>query len=266
MITPAWLFCPAHRAERLAKAAAAADTVIVDLEDGVPDAAKDVARAALIASDLDPAQVVVRIAAAGEPHHAADLAAVRATAYRTVMLAKAEHPDQLDALAGLQVVALCESARGVLAAAAIAAHPRAVALMWGSEDLLASLGGRDARRPDGDYRDVARVARAAVLFAAAAAGKAAIDAVHVAIDDLDRLAIDAEEAAASGFAAKACIHPTHVPVIRSAFAPTADQIEWARQVVRAGAGGGAAVLHGRMIDEPTLRQARATLAQVDRAG
>ena len=40
---PAWLFCPADRPERFAKAAAAADVVILDLEDGAGDkpAARD---------------------------------------------------------------------------------------------------------------------------------------------------------------------------------------------------------------------------------
>ena len=32
---PAWLFCPADRPERFGKAAATADVVILDLEDGV---------------------------------------------------------------------------------------------------------------------------------------------------------------------------------------------------------------------------------------
>ncbi len=43
---PAWLFCPADRPERYAKAAAAADVVILDLEDGVAPADKEAARVA----------------------------------------------------------------------------------------------------------------------------------------------------------------------------------------------------------------------------
>ncbi len=43
---PAWLFCPADRPERYAKAAAVADVVILDLEDGVAPADKEAARAA----------------------------------------------------------------------------------------------------------------------------------------------------------------------------------------------------------------------------
>ena len=50
----------------------------------------------------------------------------------------------------------------------IAAVPNVVALMWGAEDLVASLGGTSSRHADGRYRDVALHARSAVLLAAAA--------------------------------------------------------------------------------------------------
>lgn len=53
---PAWLFCPADRPERFAKAAAAADVVILDLEDGVAEAQKPAARQALLDTPLDPSE------------------------------------------------------------------------------------------------------------------------------------------------------------------------------------------------------------------
>ena len=61
---PAWLFCPADRPERFAKAAAAADVVILDLEDGVAAADRPAARNALRDNPLDPERTVVRINAA----------------------------------------------------------------------------------------------------------------------------------------------------------------------------------------------------------
>ena len=61
---PGWLFCPADRPERFAKAAAAADVVILDLEDGVAEAEKPAARKALRDTPLDPERTVVRINAA----------------------------------------------------------------------------------------------------------------------------------------------------------------------------------------------------------
>ncbi|HWM33304.1 MAG TPA: CoA ester lyase [Pseudolysinimonas sp.] len=253
---PALLFCPADRPERYEKALAAADAVILDLEDAVAPANRPAARAALGASGLDPARVIVRINELGSPDAEADLDALRGTAYRTIMVPKAG-PD-LVVPEGFEVIALCESAAGVVAAPQLAT--RAIALMWGAEDLIASLGGTSSRRADGGYRDVARTARTTVLLAAAAAGIPAIDTVHLDIADLEGLRAEAEDAAASGFAATACIHPSHAPVIRAAYAPTADQVDWARRVLAAAAeNGGVFRLDGAMVDGPVLRHAEAVL-------
>ncbi|MGH3280866.1 MAG: HpcH/HpaI aldolase/citrate lyase family protein [Trebonia sp.] len=265
---PALLFCPADRPDRYAKALAAADAVILDLEDAVGAGSKDAARAALAASDLDPARVIVRVNATGTPEHPADLAAVALTGYRRIMLAKAETRAQLDELGGeWQVVALCETPRGVLNAAEIAAAPNVVALMWGAEDLIAAMRGRSSRRPGGRYRDVALHARSAVLLAAAAHGKPAVDAVYVDIPDLDGLAAESDDAVASGFAFKACIHPSQAAVVRAAFRADEAQVAWARRVLAAAAGagprgGGVLKVDGQMIDAPLIRQAEAILASL----
>jgi citrate lyase subunit beta / citryl-CoA lyase len=261
---PALLFCPADRPDRYAKALAAADTVILDLEDGVGADAKDAARAALAETPLDPARVIVRVNAAGTPEHAADLAAVRAAGYRTIMLPKAEDVAQLDVLGDWQVVALAETPLGVVNAAQLAAAPNVVALMWGAEDLIAALHGRTSRFPGGGYRQVALHTRSAVLLAAAAHGRPAIDAVYIDIPDLDGLAAEAEDAAASGFALKACIHPSQVAVVRAAFRADEAQVAWARRVLAAAreSGSGAVKVDGQMIDAPLIRQAEAILASL----
>ena len=265
---PALLFCPADRPDRYAKALAAADGVILDLEDAVSADNKDAARAALASTLLDPARVIVRVNPAGTAEHAADLAALRPTGYRRIMLAKAETGAQLAELGGAwQVVALCETARGVVNASEIAAAPNVIALMWGAEDLIASMRGRTSRYSDGRYRDVALHARSTVLLAAAAHGKPAIDSVYVDIPDLDGLAAESEDAAASGFALKACIHPSQVAVIRRAFQADDAQVAWARRVLEAARDGdardkGAIKVDGQMIDAPLIRQAEAILASV----
>jgi citrate lyase subunit beta/citryl-CoA lyase len=265
---PALLFCPADRPDRYAKALAAADAVILDLEDGVGAAGKDAGRAALVASDLDPARVVVRVNATGTAEHAADVAALRGTGYRQVMLPKSETRAQLEALGGdWRVVALCETPLGIVNAAEIAAAPSVIAVMWGAEDLIAAMRGRTSRRPAGGYRDVALHARSAVLLAAAAHGRPAIDAIYANITDLAGLAAEAEDAAASGFALKGCIHPSQVAVVRKAFQADEAQVAWARRVLEAardaGAGDkGAIKVDGQMIDAPLIRQAEAILASV----
>ncbi|MFC8923744.1 HpcH/HpaI aldolase/citrate lyase family protein [Cellulosimicrobium sp. NPDC057127] len=267
---PALLFCPGDRPDRFAKAADRADAVILDLEDAVAPAAKAAARRAVVeaSATLDPDRTVVRVNAVGTPEHALDVAALADTRLRTVMVPKAGLDLLTSALTatlpGVRVIALCETAAGVLAAPELARRDEVVALMWGAEDLVASLGGTSSRHPDGTYRDVARHARASVLIAAGAAGKAAVDAVHVDIADLDGLRSEAQDAAASGFTATACIHPSHVTVIREAYAPTPDEVDDARALLDAAAanpGGPDAVftLDGRMVDAPVLRHAESVL-------
>lgn len=256
---PALLFCPGDRPERFAKAAERADAVILDLEDAVAPDAKSAARAHVAASDLDPARVIVRVNAPDTADFADDLAMLAESPFRTVMVAKAEDTAALDRFdESYSLIALCETARGVSEAARIAAHDRAVALMWGAEDLVASLGGTASRHADGRYRDVARLARSRVLLEAAAHGKAAIDAVHIDIEDTLGLAAEAEDAAASGFRATACIHPGQVATIRAAYAPDAETLAWARDVLAAAEGErGVFRFCGQMVDEPVLRHARA---------
>jgi citrate lyase subunit beta/citryl-CoA lyase len=260
MLGPALLFCPADRPDRYAKAADAADSVILDLEDAVAPENRVSARESLLAAHLDPSRTIIRVNPAGASDLSLDIAALRQSNYRSVMLAKTETPQQLDILADFDVIALCETPAGVENAAQIAAVPHVIALMWGAEDLVGAIGGRSSRHADGSYRDVARFARSRVLIAAAAAGKAAIDTVHLDIADLEGLAAEVEDAAAVGFAATACIHPSQVAVIRQGYAPTADEISWAERVLHAAESqAGVFRFEGRMVDSPVLMQARAVL-------
>ena len=259
---PALLFCPADRPERYAKALATADMAILDLEDAVPADRKDVAREALVANPGDPARTIVRINPTTTADHAADLAALARTDYRLVMLAKAESRAQVESLDRWQVIALCETARAITRAAEIAVASNLVALMYGAEDLMVSMGGHSSRLESGPFRDVARHARSAVLLHAASQGVAAIDAVYLDTVDDEGLLAEAGDAAASGFAAKACIHPRQVAVVRRAYRPSDRQIAWARRVLQAREQSSAAVftVDGQMIDAPLFRQAEAIAA------
>jgi citrate lyase subunit beta / citryl-CoA lyase len=254
---PALLFCPADRPDRYRKAAERSDAVILDLEDAVTPDRKPEARRTLVVGDvLDPATTIVRVNAVPTEFFEEDLRALADTPYRTVMLAKTSGAADVARLDGYDVVALIETAAGLAHVGEIAAAPNVVGLMWGAEDLVASLGGTSSRLPDGRYRDVAVHARAATLVAAGANGKAAIDAVHLDLDDLEGVAAEAADAAASGFAATACLHPSHVPAIRAAYRPTAAEEEWARAVLAAASGErGAFRWDGRLVDGPVLKHA-----------
>lgn len=259
---PAILFCPADRPDRYAKALERADAVILDLEDAVAPGNRADARSALVQTPLDPERTIVRVNPVGTPDFAADMGALRQTNYRTIMLAKTETLDELASVADFNVVALCETALGILNAGQIAAADNVVALMWGAEDLVASLGGSSSRKASGTYRDVARHARSQVLLAAGAYAKVAIDSVYIDIPDLAGLLGETTDAAASGFGAKASIHPSQMPIIRQAFSPSAEQVERATRILAAAEqASGVFTFEGQMVDEPLLRHARATLAR-----
>nr|WP_308468383.1 aldolase/citrate lyase family protein [Glaciibacter superstes] len=269
MFGPALLFCPADRPDRFRKAFDRADAVILDLEDAVAPAARPAAREAVRNSGLDAARVIVRINPAESADFAEDLRAVAASGYTHVMLPKTASPADLLRIAdfddSLAVIALCESAAGVSAAREIAAAPNVSAVMWGAEDLIASLGGTTSRFSDGRYRPVAEYARSVVLIAAAAAGKAAIDTVHLDIADVDGLSAEAEDAAASGFAASACIHPSQVDVIRGAYRPSPDEEADALALLAAAREhGGVFRMGDRMVDAPVLRHAESVLRRARR--
>ena len=274
LMGPALLFCPADRPERYQKAAERSDAVIVDLEDAVSPADKQRARGAILAQlgsagdvpELDPSRTIVRINPAGTEEFEKDLHCLKHTPYRHVMLAKAESAAQLKELEGYSVIALCETAAGIVNAVEIAAEPNVVGLMWGAEDLLASLGGTSSRNDDGGYRAVALHARSTVLLAARAFGKDAIDSVYVNIPDLDGLAAESRDAVASGFGSKACIHPNQVAVVREAYAPSESDVAAATDLLAAAASAGTGVFQyqGKMIDGPILKHAEATLRRAGR--
>ncbi|WP_181274885.1 HpcH/HpaI aldolase/citrate lyase family protein [Brevibacterium oceani] len=261
---PAWLFCPGDRPDRYTKAAERSDIVILDLEDAVNDADKDTAREAIIDYPLDPARTVVRVNARDSEHLGEDLTMLAKTDYTAVMLPKSQRASDLTILAGYQVIALIETGLGALNVAEIAAAPNAYALMWGSEDLIADLGGGSSRNADGDYRDVAKHVRSQTLLAARAHGKFALDSIWADIPNLEGLALEAEDAVQSGFSGKVSIHPNHVPVIRDAFRPSDEQLTWAKSVLElAKTEKGAFAFEGKMIDAPLLKHAELIVARAN---
>lgn len=265
---PAILFAPAGRPDIIPKAAAKADMVILDLEDGAGDIDRDQAYRNIRTANLDPQATIVRIVGPTDPNFAADLEFVRTTSYTTVMVPKvyADLPAGLDRL---NIIAMIETPQAVVNIHKIAEHPQVVALFWGAEDLTMGLGGTHSRHladepRTGSYRDTMRVTRALMHIHAAAAGKLTIDAVYADFHDPDGLYTEALDAARSGFAASACIHPKQVDVIRRAYQPDAEQIDWARRVVaEAQHHPGAFQLDGEMIDAPLISQAHRVLDRAE---
>lgn len=257
-----YLFVPGDRPERFAKAlATAADAVVVDLEDAVAPAAKDAARQAvaqLLAQTTERGRVVVRINDESTAWFDPDLAILSAGGAAAVMLTKAERVDTLSrvraACAHIALLPLVETARGMLAAQALAAAPGVQRLVFGTIDYALDLDlGSDPIALDAGHAHLALVSRAAGI-AAPVAG------VTTAIDDEALLLAELARARGHGFGAKLCIHPKQVAPIHAALAPSAEELAWARHVLAAAEGArGAVQLDGRMIDKPVIERARRTV-------
>ena len=268
-----FLFVPASRPERFAKAlAAGADAVIIDLEDAVAPTDKDCAREQLRGgfaqiSAADRARLVVRINASGTPWQDADLQLLQALAAQGlagVMVPKAESVPTLAHMAGVlgQACALLpqiESVAGLDQVDALAAAPQVLRLVFGNLDFQADLGLACAP----EEAELLPVRLALVLATRRAGLAAAVDGVTPGTQDSAQLQADAARSRRGGFGAKLCIHPAQVALVNQAFAPSAQELAWAQRVLAAcaAAGGGVVSLDGRMVDSPVVRLAQRTVAQ-----
>jgi citrate lyase subunit beta/citryl-CoA lyase len=103
---------------------------------------------------------------------------------------------------------------------------------------------------------------------AAAAGVAAFDTTDIEFRDTDAVGRRAQAARRDGFSGKLAIHPAQVAPIHAAFAPSEDEVRWARRVIElmnSVQGRGAVALDGRMVDRPHLRQAERIIAALGRS-
>lgn len=252
------LFLPASNPRASAKARGlAADMVVLDLEDAVKAEDKDGARAAAVeaAATGFPGLCAIRINSKA-PWHQADLAAVATSRADYVIVPMTPGPEAPSAAAevtGKPVLAMIETARGVLNAAAIA--PATAGLIAGTNDLAADLG----LRPGGD-RAPLMTALQTILLAARAAGVAAFDGVYNRLDDPGGFAAQCAEGRALGFDGKSLIHPSQVEIANRLFGPGDEEVEAARRLIAA-ATGGAERFEGEMIERMHVEQARRVLAR-----
>ncbi|MGY1753864.1 HpcH/HpaI aldolase/citrate lyase family protein [Blastococcus sp. SYSU D01042] len=268
-----YLYVPGDRPDRMASAAGrGADALILDLEDAVPTPAKAAAREhvrTFLAGAPEGPQWWVRIDAESV---ADDVAAVVGKRLSGIVLPKAEPGllAELDrALASAEaesgvparsvpVLALIESARGLVAAEQVAAASRVVRLGLGEADLVGELG----LQPGPDREELWPL-RSRIVVASAAAGiLPPVGPVETAIRDADRLVRTTALLLRQGFRARTAIHPDQVAVVNEAFTPSAEQLAAARDVLdrlaaaQEQAAGVALTADGRFIDEAVARAAR----------
>jgi citrate lyase subunit beta/citryl-CoA lyase len=254
------LFLPASNPRAIEKARElAADLVILDLEDSVKPADKAAAREAAMAAakaGFGGRLVAIRINGTGTPAYGEDAIAVRQSPADFVLLPKVDSPKQVADTAWLTrkpVLAMIETARGVIDAAAIA--PATRGLIAGTNDL-----GAELRIPPGAGRSGLAYALQRIVMAARAAGVAAFDGVYNRLDDAEGLAAECEEGRAFGFDGKSLIHPGQIETANRVFGPSAAEIEAAQRLIAA-ATGGAERHEGQMIEALHVEQARRLLAK-----
>jgi citrate lyase subunit beta/citryl-CoA lyase len=282
------MFVPGHRPRMIQRALGIGeftptelDVAILDLEDGVPRDEKDRARAAIAAAlgeasrGESPARYV-RVNR-NEAARDADLAAVLRPGLAGLVVPKVDRAAEVEGLArdldereaaaklspdSVKLVASIETARGLIEAYPIAASSgRVIALLFGAEDFA-----RDLALPTERVAEAEELlhARSAVVVAAVAARRIAIDGIWPDVNDTEGLRRDAVRGRRLGFAGKSLIHPGQIETINEVFSPSATELAHARRVVEAfhqaqARGDGAVALDGKLLDEPIVERARATV-------
>lgn len=258
---PTWLFVPGDRPDRFPKAVSSgADQVLIDLEDGVADGRKVVAREAAARWLGSDGRAWVRVNAAGTPWHDDDLALAGLPGCAGVVLPKAESAldvDRASEAAGGpgRVVALVETAVALVDLPALARARGMALLALGNLDLARDLGCEPEHEP-------LLHARSSLVVASRAAGlPAPVDGVTLETTDETAVTRDARAAARLGFGGKLCIHPAQVAAVSAAFLPSAEQVVWAERISAAVADedGGPIVVDGQMVDRPVVLRAHAIL-------
>jgi citrate lyase subunit beta / citryl-CoA lyase len=259
------------------------DAIILDLEDSVHHAEKDAARIlvrnTLRAVDFGSCERMVRINQL--PLGLQDLAEVIPEAPDLVLIPKVETPEQVaevdrtigelksrDSIDGpIWLMPILESALGIENAFAIGTvSPNIAALTIGLEDYTADVGV--VKTSEGRESQYARMR---LVNAAKAAGIQAIDSVFSDVGDLGGLRHWGENSRALGFEGMGCIHPSQIPVIHEAFAPSQIEIEKALKIVAAfeeaqQRGLGVVSLGSKMIDPPVVERARKLVARAKAMG
>lgn len=266
------LYIPGSKDRALEKARSLpTDAIIFDLEDAVTPEEKPAARA-LLAATLDSTDYghrarIVRVNGLDTPWGVDDIAAFAGVAVDAILVPKVNSAADLDAVARLipdvPLWAMMETARGMLNAAEIAAHPRLEGMVMGTNDLARELGSRN--RAD---RLAMLPGLGLCLLAARAEGRVIVDGVYNAFKDDEGLRAECEQGRDMGFDGKTLIHPAQLDIANAAFAPSEAELDLARRQIAAfdeasAAGQGVAVVDGKIVENLHIVTARAMLAKAE---
>ena len=253
------LFTPGDRPERFAKGwTTSRGALILDLEDAVSAYRKPVARSAIVAWLDSGHQALIRVNSVDSPYFADDVVQLEGREPTGIVIPKVNSAADVRAVRAVwpqaRLYPLIESPRGLENIYEIARCDGAAQLLLGALDLHAMCG---ITYPNQSFLSYSRIQLVVASKAAGLSGP--VDTPHPAFDDLASVASDTVAAAQLGFNAKLCIHPAQIRSVNDAFLPSAEEIEWANEVVRAGEAGGAVSVRGAMVDAPVLATAQQIL-------
>lgn len=261
------------------------DSICMDLEDGTAlnrkAAALETACKALDELDFGRSERLVRINAVGSGMEMDELSAVLPHKPDGIVVPKVDSATQLEVVSAvigqfeqsngladgnIRLLAVVESAMGILNLREIVAHPRLDAVIFGAEDFTANIG---AKRTSNAWEVL--TARSSVVIAATAYEKQALDMVSINFREPVTLKIEAAAGATLGFTGKQIIHPNQVNPVQEAFTPSDSEIAEAHALINAfhahqSEGAGAFEHEGKMIDMPILKQAEKVLDRALAAG
>ncbi|MFE7448634.1 HpcH/HpaI aldolase/citrate lyase family protein [Streptomyces griseus] len=264
------LYTPALSPEKVVKAwSYDADVHLIDLEDSVPPADKQAARAvcrAALEKSPRPAGIAVRINELGSLAGIQDVQTLADSPVRPgiVLMTMVTTADEVDLLrrmlasagASPEIYVTVETVEAVTRVDSIARS--ADGLVLGSADLAATLG------VDISW-EAMLAARQAMAMACARYSTACVDTANYRLAEPAVLTEETTRVRALGFHGKATVHPGELDVINRLLRPRTEELAQARRVVDAvaAADGGIAVLDGNMVGPPFARLARTTVARDD---
>lgn len=248
------------------------DALILDLEDSVAPDAKAAARenvvAAVASGEYGNRELTIRINGADTEWHAEDLRAAAAVGPDAIVVPKVNSPEAVRSLvdaietAGAPdkttLWAMIESPYAILHAEEIAAaSDRLSVLVLGTNDLVKELF---VDHVPGRTNLVTSLQLA--VLAARATGKVVLDGVYNDVKDVDGFLAEVEQGRTFGFDGKTIIHPGQIEGANAGFAPSAQAVEDARELIaafEAGAGKGVVTHRGKMVEALHVESARRTL-------
>ena len=275
------LYMPGSNPRALDKARSLpADGLILDMEDSVAPDAKQLAReqiaAALAEGGYGHRELMVRINALDTEWARDDIQAICSfeNPPDAVLIPKID--SAADVIAAIQAFEgagcpdsvdmwiMAETPSCILNIADITqAHPRLRGIVMGTSDL--SKDTRVRHTPD---RMGFITALNLCVYAGRANGLDIIDGVQLDLEDEELLLLSCEQGRDLGFDGKSLIHPKQVAAANATFAPDAEELASARNIIAAfeeatAQGKGVVVVNGRLVENLHVEEAQRQIALAD---